>query len=392
MAKIKISGTIVSASYDDDFFAPWIDKGIITPSSRVVAALEAATEPVDLVINSYGGDVFAGGEMYVAIMTALAAGKIASVEVQSYACSMAANIVAALAARGIAVTGYTQTQIMFHGCYTVAEGGAQHLEDTADNLRSVNDTVIANLQSLGIEGCSTWFAEGREKWFNGQEALDAKLLTSLADGIVEEAPEMKATASRFAALARPGVHDYRGACAALVAENDLTELRENFAQVRNKYKDLSSRSCAMAEEYEATKKAYIDAAAEIEHLNADIDARANERFAALQSKHDKDFAALRSERDAALKDLEAARAESTSLKAGVEKLTADLATVRDQFAAEKLEHERDVKTIREGGIALSLPAQEKDANMTPREKLASLPPSEREDFYNAHKAEIDGTN
>ena len=390
MAKIKISGTIVSASYDDDFFAPWIDKGIITPSSRVVAALEAATEPVDLVINSYGGDVFAGGEMYVAIMTALAAGKIASVEVQSYACSMAANIVAALAARGIAVTGYTQTQIMFHGCYTVVEGGAQHLEDTADSLRSVNETVIANLQSLGIEGCSTWFAEGREKWFNGQEALEAKLLTSLADGIVEEAPEMKATASRFAALARPGVHDYRGACAALIAENDLAELRENFANVRDKYKDLSSRSCAMAEEYEATKKAYIEAAAEIERLNADIDGKANERFAALQSKHDKDFAALRSERDAALKDLEAARAESTSLKAGAEKLTADLAQMRDQFAALQLEHERDVKIIREGGIALSLPAQEKDANMTPREKLASLPPSEREDFYNAHKAEIDG--
>ena len=229
MAKIKISGTIVSADYDDEFFAPWIDKGIITPSSRVVAALEAATEPVDLVINSYGGDVFAGGEMYVAIMKALASEKIASVEVQSYACSMAANIVAALAARGIAVTGYTQTQIMFHGCYTVVEGGAQHLEDTADSLRSVNETVIANLEKLGIEGCSTWFAEGREKWFNGQEALEAKLLTSLADGIVEEAPEMKATASRFAALARPGVGDYRGACAALVAENDLAELRETSA-------------------------------------------------------------------------------------------------------------------------------------------------------------------
>ena len=390
MAKIKISGTIVSADYDDEFFAPWIDKGIITPSSRVVAALEAATEPVDLVINSYGGDVFAGGEMYVAIMKALASEKIASVEVQSYACSMAANIVAALAARGIAVTGYTQTQIMFHGCYTVVEGGAQHLEDTADSLRSVNETVIANLEKLGIEGCSTWFAEGREKWFNGQEALEAKLLTSLADGIVEEAPEMKATASRFAALARPGVHDYRGACAALIAENDLTELRAA-------YKDLSARAVEQHQKLEdaeakasAAQTATAAVLAELDQLKADIDGKANERFAALQSKHDKDFAALRSERDAALKDLEAARAESTSLKAGVEKLTADLATVRDQFAAEKLEHERDVKTIREGGIALSLPAQEKDANMTPREKLATLPPSERENFYQAHKAEIDG--
>lgn len=390
--QIKISGTIVSAEYDDDFFAPWIDKGILTPSSRVVAALEEAQEPADLVINSYGGDVFAGGEMYVAIMKAIAAGKIASVEVQSYACSMAANIVAALAARGISVAGYSNTQIMFHGCYTVAEGGAQHLEDTADNLRGINETVIANLEKLGIEGCRTWFAEGREKWLNGQEALEVKLLTSLADAFVEEnAPEMKTTASRFAALARPGVHDYRGACAALVAERDLEDLRAA-------YKDLSARSVDKQQKLEdaearafAAESANAALVAELDSIKSDLDGKANERFAALQSKHDKDFAALRSERDAALKDLEAARAESTSLKGDVDKLTADLATVRDQFAAEKLEHERDIKTIRDGGIALCIPAQEVKLDAkSAREVLASLPLSERDAYYQAHKAEIDG--
>lgn len=387
--KVKISGTIVSADYDDEFFAPWIDKGIITPSSRVVAALEEATDPVDLVINSYGGDVFAGGEMYVAIMKALAAGKIASVEVESYACSMAANIVAALAARKVPVVGYTNTQIMFHGCYTTVEGGAQHLEDTAENLRGINDTIIANLKELGIEGSATWFAEGREKWFHGKEALDAGLLSSLADGIVEETPEFRATASRFAALARPDVLDYRGACAALVAEHNLDDLRASF-------KDLSTRAVAQNQELAdaqarivALEAELVVANAELAKFKEDADACANERFAALQSKHDKDFAALRSERDAALKDLEAARTESTSLKGSVDKLTADLATVRDQFAAEKLEHERDIKTIREGGIALCIPAQEAET-MSPREKLATLPSSEREAFYKAHKAEIDG--
>lgn len=391
MSKIKISGTIVSADYDEEFFAPWIAKGIITPSNHIVKALEEATEPVELVINSYGGDVFAGGEMYVAITKALAAGKIASVEVQSYACSMAANIVAALAARKVPVTAYTSTQIMFHGCYTVAEGGAQHFEDTASALRAINDTVIENLKALGIEGCGAWFNEGREKWINGTDALEMKLVSSLADGIIEEAPEMKTTASRFAALARPGVGDYRGACAALVADRDLADLRAA-------YKDLSSRSAALAEEKAKLAEDVAGAIAReaslketLDGINADLDAKANERFAALQSKHDKKISALEAERDAALKDLESAMAESTSLKASIGTLEASLATVRDQLAEEKAEHERDIQTIREGGISLCLPeATEKMDAKTARETLSALPPSERNAFYQAHKAEIDG--
>ena len=167
---VKIQGTIVSPDYDDAFFGAWIDKGVITPSSRVVSAIEGAEEPIDLYINSYGGDVFAGGEMMIALLKAQAAGKLRTVEVGSLAASMAANIVAALKANGGRVTAHANTQLMYHGCYTVAEGGAQHLEDTADSLRSINEAVITNLNRIGITECRAWFAEGREKWLDATEA------------------------------------------------------------------------------------------------------------------------------------------------------------------------------------------------------------------------------
>ena len=89
---VKIQGTIVSPDYDDAFFGAWIDKGVITPSSRVVSAVEGAEEPIDLYINSYGGDVFAGGEMMIALLKAQASGKLRTVEVGSLAASMAGSM------------------------------------------------------------------------------------------------------------------------------------------------------------------------------------------------------------------------------------------------------------------------------------------------------------
>ena len=117
-----------------------------------------------------------------------------------------------------------------------------------------------------------------------------------------------------------------------------------------------------------------------------MNAVANERFAALQAKHDKMISDLTKERDAARKDLASAQTEVTSLKSDIEKLTADLAAVRDQLA----QSERN----RESVVASALkPTQPKIADgKSARQTLAALPPSKRAEYYKAHKAEIDGTH
>ena len=390
--KLKIQGTIVSPDYDDSFFESWIAKGVITPSSRVVAALESATEPVDLYINSYGGDVFAGGEMMIALLKAHAAGRLASVEVGSLAASMAANIVAALKANGARVVGHANTQLMFHGCYTVTEGGAQLHEDVADSLRNINDAVIANLNKLGITDCRAWFAEGREEWIAAPDALEMGLLDEVAEG-ADSAPFARNTAARLAAFASKikDKQEYK------LMIDDLTKTEaeekpvEASAPVEGETEAAHTDEKPVEENSEPAPAKTDETVAEAERrakVAEDIEARAtalaNERFSALQAKHDKLISDLTKERDEARASLESVKADLTSSRAEVEKLNADLAAVRDQLA----ESERN----REAVVASALtPTQPKPADgFSARQKLAALPASERAAYYAAHKAEIDG--
>lgn len=348
---VKIQGTIVSPDYDDAFFGSWIDKGVITPSSRIVSAVEGADEPIDLYINSYGGDVFAGGEMMIALLKAQAAGKLRTVEVGSLAASMAANIVAALKANGGKVMAHANTQLMFHGCYTVAEGGAQHLEDTADSLRSINEAVISNLNRIGITECRAWFAEGREKWLDATEAQNLGIVDSVAEDGAENPPEMRQTAARLAALAthfttrqeyimkidesvKPVVEEPASAPEAAPVEEPKPAEEPTPAPVKE----------APAEPAPAEEPEPAPTEAEIEER---VQKLVQERFAGLQSKSDKKISDLTKERDEARASLESVKADLTSSRAEVEKLTADLAAVRDQLA----ESERNREAVVSNALA-----------------------------------------
>lgn len=390
--QIKILGTIVSPDYDDPFFETWINAGVITPSSRVVSAVETATEPIDLYINSYGGDVFAGGEMMISLLKAQASGKLASVEVGSLAASMAANIVAALKANGAKVTGHANTTLMYHGCYTLAEGGAQHLEDVADNLRSINDAVIANLNKIGIKDCRAWFAEGREKWLDAPEAKSLGIIDTIAEDAASEPPQMKQTAARLAALAThfTSRQEYKmkidETVKPVAAEEPQTEPAPATAEDPQTAETAETAEPAPAQEPTAEPApAQEPAPAADADIEERVQQRASERFAALQAKHDKMISELTKERDAARKDLATAQAEATSLRADIDKLKADLAAVRDQLA----QSERN----RESVVASALkPTQPKTADgKSARQTLAALPPSKRAEYYKAHRAEIDGT-
>ena len=392
---IKIQGTIVSPDYDNAFFGAWIDKGVITPSSRVVSAIEGAEEPIDLYINSYGGDVFAGGEMMIALVKAQTSGKLRTVEVGSLAASMAANIVAALKANGGKVTAHANTQLMYHGCYTIAEGGAQHLEDTADSLRSINEAVISNLNRIGITECRAWFAEGREKWLDASEARKLGIVDEVAEDGAENPPEMRQTAARLAALATHFTTRQEYMMKIDETVNPVADdpaIAPEAAPVEEP-KPAEEPTPAPAEEApaepvnepEPTPAGEAPAPTEAE-IEERVQKLASERFASLQAKHDKKISDLTKERDEARASLESVKADLTSSRAEVEKLTADLAQVRDQLA----ESERN----REAVVASALtPTQPKTADgKSARQTLAALPPDKRAEYYKAHAAEIDGTH
>lgn len=388
--KVKIQGTIVSPDYDDGFFESWIDKGIITPSSRVVGSIENATEPIDLYINSYGGDVFAGGEMMIALLKASAAGKLASVEVGTIAASMAANIVAALRANGVPVTANANSELMFHGCYTETIGGAQHHEDVAESLRNVNESVIANLNRIGITECRAWFAEGREKWIGAEDGLAMGLFSEI-NGTEAEAPtDAKSIATKLAAFAASittrkdyamSIDDTIPTATETVAENATETASEEV-----KATDEGNDTGVEAKPVEATSEAPVNAPEEAvsePDIEARVTALANARFAGLQAKHDKMISELKAKLDESAKSLASVTSERDQLKGEVENLTAGLADLRDQLAAEKSAHESVVANV------LSHVGPEHGERKNARETLASLPASKRAEYYKAHKAEID---
>ena len=384
--KVKIQGTIVSPDYDDGFFESWIDKGVITPSSRVVGSIENATEPIDLYINSYGGDVFAGGEMMIALLKASAAGKLASVEVGTIAASMAANIVAALRANGVPVTANANSELMFHGCYTETIGGAQHHEDVAESLRNVNESVIANLNRIGITECRAWFAEGREKWIGAEDGLAMGLFSEI-NGTEAEAPtDAKSIATKLAAFAASITtrKDYTMSIDETIPT--ATETVAETASEEVKATDEGNDMGAEAKPVEATSEAPVNAPAEAvseSDIEARVTALANARFAGLQAKHDKMISELKAKLDESAKSLASVTSERDQLKGEVETLTAGLADLRDQLAAEKSAHESVVANV------LSHVGPEHGERKNARETLASLPASKRAEFYKAHKAEID---
>lgn len=388
--KVKIQGTIVSPDYDDGFFESWIDKGVITPSSRVVGSIENATEPIDLYINSYGGDVFAGGEMMIALLKASAAGKLASVEVGTIAASMAANIVAALRANGVPVTANANSELMFHGCYTETVGGAQHHEDVAESLRNVNESVIANLNRIGITECRSWFAEGREKWIGAEDGLAMGLFSEI-NGTEAEAPtDAKSIATKLAAFAASITtrKDYTMSIDETIptATETVVETATETASEEVKATDEGNDTGAEEKPVEAVSEAPANAPAEAvseSDIEARVTALANARFAGLQAKHDKMISELKAKLDESAKSLASVTSERDQLKGEVETLTAGLADLRDQLAAEKSAHESVVANV------LSHVGPEHGERKNARETLASLPASKRAEFYKAHKAEID---
>lgn len=384
--KVKIQGTIVSPDYDDGFFESWIDKGIITPSSRVVGSIENATEPIDLYINSYGGDVFAGGEMMIALLKASAAGKLASVEVGTIAASMAANIVAALRANGVPVTANANSELMFHGCYTETVGGAQHHEDVAESLRNVNESVIANLNRIGITECRAWFAEGREKWIGATDGEKMGLFTSISDLTASKPADIKATATKLAALASSinTRKDYAMSIDDTIptATETVAETATETASKEVKATDEGNDTGAEEKPVQSTSEAPAEVVSESD-IEARVTALANARFAGLQAKHDKMISELKAKLDESAKRLASVTSERDQLKGEVETLTAGLADLRDQLAAEKSAHESVVANV------LSHVGPEHGERKNARETLASLPASKRAEFYKAHKAEID---
>lgn len=167
MKKINIKGVIVPNDYKEIY--DWFDIEATCPRDVSKVLNEANGEDLEIEINSGGGDVYSGSEIYTTI--------------KDYKGNKTVKIVgiAASAASVIAMAGDTvkispTAQIMIHNVSSSAAGDYRDLKHTADVLKNYNKS-IANAYRLktGLDEKELLDLMDKETWFNAQQAIENKL-------------------------------------------------------------------------------------------------------------------------------------------------------------------------------------------------------------------------
>lgn len=133
------------------------------------ASLGRLTGPVDVHINSGGGDVFQG----MAIAEALRTYKG---RITTYVDGLAASIASVIAQGGIERVMAPGSMMMIHDAYTFTEGNAKSHKDAANVLDKISDS-IADVYARRAGGLKNDWRDKMlaESWYTAEEAVAAGL-------------------------------------------------------------------------------------------------------------------------------------------------------------------------------------------------------------------------
>lgn len=163
MSEIRISGTIVSD--EDKFIYDWLGIDATCPADLRQSLEEANGDDVTIVINSGGGDLFAGVDMNYSI--GQYAGKT-TVDITGLAAS-AATLVACGAD---VVRAHPGAQYMIHNVASHASGDYNDMDHMSDILKNAN-VSISNIyrQKTGLDEKSLLKLMNAETWMDSKQAL-----------------------------------------------------------------------------------------------------------------------------------------------------------------------------------------------------------------------------
>lgn len=154
----------------------WFDEGI--SANDVAAALrEAGPGPINVRINSGGGDVFDG----VAIHSLLARHPGT---VTTYIDGLAASAASFIMLAGERVVASRNSMVMIHDAMTGVFGAKARLARALELLDKVSDNIADMYAEKAGEDVEFWRAKMEENgedgvWYTGQEALDAGLVDEI---------------------------------------------------------------------------------------------------------------------------------------------------------------------------------------------------------------------
>ena len=161
--RIDVKGNIINSS--NGWVYDWLGIENTTPKKVNSLLQEANGEDVDVYINSPGGDVFAGSEIYTALREYT--GKV-RIKIVGIAAS-AASVVAQAGESEISPTG----MFMIHNVKTDTYGDYNDMFQAGDTLLSANQAIInAYLDKTGMESDRLQELMDKETYMSAQQAVE----------------------------------------------------------------------------------------------------------------------------------------------------------------------------------------------------------------------------
>lgn len=163
MKTVNIKGSIVNDNIAR--FYDYIGLDFTSPKS-VIDSLPKNNEDVEVIINSGGGDVFAGSEIFTTL-------KSYQGNVTVKIVGLAASAASVIAMAGDKILMSPTAQFMIHNVSTGGSGDYRDFAHIAETLKSANQSII-NAYKTRLNKSDEELQElmNKETWFNANTALE----------------------------------------------------------------------------------------------------------------------------------------------------------------------------------------------------------------------------
>lgn len=172
MLRIDIKGIIVPN--DDAEIYDWLGMENTCPGQVGRLIEQAGGENIDVYIDSGGGDIFAGSDIYSALRSCKGEVKI---HVIGLAAS-AASVIACAAKSDISPTA----MIMVHNVSGTASGDYRQMDKTSEILKKANKAIAgAYMHKTGMSEEEALSMMDKETWLTAAEAVEKGLIDEISE-------------------------------------------------------------------------------------------------------------------------------------------------------------------------------------------------------------------
>jgi ATP-dependent protease ClpP protease subunit len=140
---------------------------------REFGALDVGKNPVNVHINSPGGDVYDGLAIYQTL-------KASPAKIRVHVDGLAASAASFIAMAGDEIIMGRNARMMIHDASTMDYGNAADKRETADWLDEESDNIADIYAQKAGGDAADWRATmKKEKWYSSEQAVEAGLATSI---------------------------------------------------------------------------------------------------------------------------------------------------------------------------------------------------------------------